>query len=468
MKTPCHVHFVGIGGISMSGLAEILLARGYSVSGSDSKQSSVTDKLVSLGATVHYGHKYENITDDTAYVVYTAAVKPDNVELVAANDKKITCMKRAELLGRIMEQYKTAISVSGTHGKTTTTSMISEIMLQFQCDPTILVGGMLNSIQGNYRIGHSDYIITEACEYTNSFLSLISNINVILNVREDHLDFFKDINDIRHSFKVFADKLDANGTLIINSGIDELSYFTNDLKCKYITFGFNPNTSDFYAENITYNEFACASFDVMKRTITCSNGSCCVTGGEKVCHISLKVPGEHNVLNALAAIATASVMNIPVTMITAGLDHYAGTDRRFQYKGRFNGVTVVDDYAHHPDEIEATLTAARNYPHKNLWCVFQPHTYTRTKALMDRFAKALTLADKVVLADIYAARETDDLGISSKNLKDKIEQLDKEVYYFPSFSEIEEFLKKNCINGDLLITMGAGDVVLIGENLIKE
>lgn len=468
MKKPCHVHFVGIGGISMSGLAEILLARGYSISGSDSKQSSVTDKLVSLGATIHYGHNYNNITSDTAYVVYTAAVKQDNVELVAARDKNITCMKRAELLGRIMEQYKTAISVSGTHGKTTTTSMISEIMLQYQCDPTILVGGMLKSIQGNYRIGHSDYIITEACEYTNSFLSLISNINVILNVCEDHLDFFKDINDIRHSFKVFADKLDENGTLVINSGIDALNYFTADLKAKFITFGMDPETSDYYPANISYNNFACASFDIMRRVVSNENGNSILKTPEKMCRVSLKVPGEHNILNALAAFATGMVMNIPVLTIKAGLNFYAGTDRRFQYKGSFNGVTIIDDYAHHPDEIEATLTAARNYPHKTIWCVFQPHTYTRTKALMDRFAKALTLADKVVLADIYAARETDTLGISSKDLKDKVEILGTEAYYFPSFSAIEEFLQKKCINGDLLITMGAGNVVLIGEDLIKD
>ncbi len=467
MKKPCHVHFVGIGGISMSGLAEILIDNGYTVSGSDSRESVVTKQLESLGAKISYEHDYNNITDDITYLVYTAAVKQDNPELVAARDKGITSVTRAVLLGRIMEQYKTAISVAGTHGKTSTTSMISEIMLAYECDPTILVGGMLKTIGGNLRIGHSDYLITEACEYTNSFLSLISNINVILNVREDHLDFFKDIDDIRHSFKVFADKLNEKGTLVINSGIDNLSYFTNNLKCSYVTFGLDDN-SDFSPLNITYNQFACASFDVVKKVIKCNDGSCSVSGHETVAHIDLKVPGEHNVLNALAAFATASSINIPVDFIVTGLNNYSGTDRRFQYKGTFNGVTVVDDYAHHPDEITATLTAARNYPHKNLWCVFQPHTYTRTKALMDKFAEALMLADKVVLAKIYPARETDDLGISSDTLRDKIEKLGKEVYYFPTFEEIEKFLSKKCINGDLLITMGAGDVVLIGENMIKE
>ncbi len=457
MDTPCHIHFVGIGGISMSGLAEILLDRGYQVSGSDAKQSPITDKLAGLGAVIHYDHNYSNITDDTAYVVYTAAVKPDNPELVAAKDKNITCLTRAELLGRIMEQYKTAISVAGTHGKTTTTSMISEIMLAYECDPTILVGGMLHTIGGNLRIGHSDYLVTEACEYTNSFLSLISNINVILNVREDHLDFFKDINDIRNSFKIFANHLDEDGILIINSGIDNLSYFTEDLKCRYYTFGTDANQSDFYAANITYNQFACASFDIMSNVKT----------DFPTVHISLKVPGEHNVLNALAAFATCFSIGIPVASIVEGLNHFEGTDRRFQYKGVFNGVTVIDDYAHHPDEIEATLTAALNYPHNRLWCVFQPHTYSRTKALMKEFAKTLSLADKIVLAEIYPARETDNLGISSLNLKTEIESLGKEVYYYSTFEEIQKFLSENCINGDLLITMGAGNVVLIGENLLK-
>ena len=468
MKQPCHIHFVGIGGISMSGLAEILLDKGYTISGSDSKESPITGRLITLGATIHYGHNAENITDDISYVVYTAAVKSDNPELVAAREKDITCITRAVMLGRIMEQYKTAISVAGTHGKTTTTSMISEIMLAYECDPTILVGGMLNTIGGNLRIGHSDYLVTEACEYTNSFLSLISNINVILNVREDHLDFFKDINDIRNSFKIFADKLDENGTLIFNSGIDDISYFTSDLKCGYSTFGLDPETSDYYPTNITYNQFACASFDI--------NTNVANTCGDKVstciAHVSLKVPGEHNMLNALAAFATCAAIHIPYEIIVKGLESFEGTDRRFQYKGEFNGVTVIDDYAHHPDEIVATLTAARNYPHKNLWCVFQPHTYTRTKALMSEFAKALSLADKIVLAKIYPARETDTLGISSENLKNEIEKLGienegKEVYYLPEFEEIEKFLSTKCINGDLLITMGAGNVVLVGENLVK-
>lgn len=468
MKQPCHVHFVGIGGISMSGLAEILIDNGYTVSGSDSKESDTTKKLISLGADISYGHKYENITEDIAYVVYTAAVTEDNPELVSAKDKGITTMTRAMLLGRIMEKYKTSISVAGTHGKTTTTSMIAEIMLAYECDPTILVGGMLKTIGGNLRVGHSDYLVTEACEYTNSFLSLISNINVILNVREDHLDFFKDIDDIRHSFKIFANNLDSNGTLIINSNIDNLNYFTDGLKCTYRTFGLNSKTSDYSPSNIIYNELACASFDVERRVVKCSGSSCYAAGTETVAHIDLKVPGEHNLLNALAAFATAMAVHIPVEYIVKGLNSYSGTDRRFQYKGSFNGVNVVDDYAHHPDEITATLTTAKNYPHNDIWCVFQPHTYSRTKSLMKEFATALSLADKIVLAKIYPARETDTLGISSEDLKKEIQKLGKEVYYYETFEEIEKFLSEKCINGDLLITMGAGAVVLIGEKLVEK
>lgn len=455
MKNICHIYFIGIGGISMSGLAEILLDKGYTVSGSDAKESDITNKLSSMGANIFYGHNADNISDDISYVVYTAAIKDNNPELMMARQKNICCMTRAELLGQLMAEYKNAISVAGTHGKTTTTSMISEIMMAFECDPTILVGGMLKSINGNLRVGHSDYIITEACEYTNSFLSLISNINVILNVKEDHLDFFKDIDDIRHSFKLFADNTDENGFLVINSAIDNISYFTDNLKCKYITFGLNSNDSDFYPKNIEYNDFACASFDI----ISPDNSSV---------HIALKVPGEHNMLNAIAAFATAKIIGIPDEFIIKGLNNYTGTDRRFQYKGEFNNVTVIDDYAHHPDEITATLSTLKNYPHNTVWCVFQPHTYTRTKAFMSEFAKSLSLADKIILAKIFPARETDNLGISSDNLKDEIEKLGKEAYYFTTFDEIEDFLLKNCKSGDLLLTMGAGDVVLIGEKLVSQ
>lgn len=450
-----HVHFTGIGGISMSALAEILISKGFTVSGSDSKESELTIRLKKLGADIVYGQSAENITKDIDVVVYTAAVKADNPELVAAKEYSIPTLTRAQLLGEIMKNYPTAIGVSGTHGKTTTTSMISQILLDSNTDPTILVGGMFKPINGNARVGHSDVFITEACEYTNSFLSFYPSVAIILNVREDHMDFFKDIDDIRNSFHRFARLVPDNGSVIINSAIDDYDYFTNDLKCNVITFGLDPAKSMYSAESIKYNEFACPEYDL-------------VINGVKSVHIELKVPGEHNILNSLAAIAAACNMGIDVDNIAASLSKYSGTDRRFQYKGKVNGFTVIDDYAHHPDEIRATLTAARNYPHKNLWCIFQPHTFTRTKAFMSDFAKSLSLADKVILADIYPARETDNLGISSETLLNELKSLGTEAYYFHSFDEIKEFAIKNCINGDLLITMGAGDVVLIGDELISK
>ena len=452
-EKPIHIHFIGIGGISMSGLAEILADRGFRISGSDSKESSLTGHLVGKGITVLYGQSAQNITPDIDLVVYTAAIHNDNPELCAARETGIPCMTRAELLGQIMKNYPVPIAVSGTHGKTTTTSMISEIFMNAGMDPTLSIGGILHSIGGNIKIGASDYFVTEACEYTNSFLSFFPKISIILNIDADHLDFFKDINDIRHSFHRFAGLLPENGTLIINGEIPNLSEITDGLNCDIITFGLSRDC-DYYPVDITYDTYARPTFKA------CHNGE-----GRT---ITLGVTGEHNILNSLAAIALADLCGVDADVTHDSLASFTGTDRRFQIKGTVDGVTIIDDYAHHPTEISATLHAARNYPHKKLWCVFQPHTYTRTKALLPEFAKALSLADHVVLADIYAARETDNLGISSRTLQNEIQKLGTACDYFPSFEEIEAFLKKNYSAGDLLITMGAGDVVKIGENLLAD
>ena len=451
-EKPIHIHFIGIGGISMSGLAEILLEEGFTVSGSDSKESPLTKKLESEGAIIHYGQCAENISDGIDCVVYTAAINKANPELMEAVARKIPMLTRAELLGQLMKNYKTPIAVSGTHGKTTTTSMISHILLAADLDPTISVGGILKAIGGNIRVGKSETFITEACEYTNSFLHFYPKISVILNIEEDHLDFFKDLEDIRHSFHQFAALLPPDGTLIINGDIDNYQEIYDSLDCNVITYG-SSDMLDYSASNITYDEKGLVAFDLIKN-------------GKAVDHIQLSVTGDHNVSNALASIATAELLQIPMEIIKKGILSFSGTDRRFEYKGTFNGVTVVDDYAHHPTEIEATLHAAKNYPHKKIWCVFQPHTYTRTKALLPEFAKALSLADHVVLADIYAARETDNLGISSANLQELISEIGTPCEYFPTFDEIENFLLENCTQGDLLITMGAGDVVNIGEQLL--
>lgn len=450
---PVKVYFIGIGGISMSGLALVLRQQNFAVSGSDAKESELTKQLEDNGCEVFYGQKYENVADDIEVAVYTAAIHPDNPEYQACVDKNIPLLTRAELLGQLMKNYDIPVAISGTHGKTTTTSMVSEILLQADLNPTLSIGGIYKSIGGNIKIGGNKYFVTEACEYTNSFLSFFPKISIILNIDADHLDFFKDLNDIRNSFHKFSKLLPADGTLIINNEIENLEEITGDLDCRIITFG-KDDSADYYATDITYNEMGHATYTVCDKN-------------HEPMTVSLSVPGVHNVYNSLSAIAFADLLEIDRENVKNALLSFTGTDRRFQKKGKFGEVTVIDDYAHHPTEISATLNAAKNMPANRVWCVFQPHTYTRTKALMKEFAQALSLADCLVLADIYPARETDNLGISSLTLKAEIEKLGKECFYVGDFSEIEKFLKKNCLPNDVLITMGAGDVFKIGENLIS-
>lgn len=451
-NNPIHVHFIGIGGISMSGLAEILLDEGFTISGSDSKESDLTKHLEAKGISVFYGQKASNIIPGIDLVVYTAAIHEDNPEFAEAKAQGLPMLSRAELLGQIMDNYEQSIAVAGTHGKTTTTSMISQILLEAKTDPTITVGGILEAINGNLRVGESEVFISEACEYTNSFLNFRPKYSIILNVEAEHLDFFKDLDDIRKSFHKFAANTLADGATIINGEIDNYAEIVEGLPQKIITYGLN-SSYDYYAENITYDEKACAIFSVMH-------------DGQKIMDVHLNVPGKHNVSNSLAAIALCDIMNIPNEAVISGLLKFGGANRRFQYKGKIDGITIIDDYAHHPTEIKATLTAAANYPHERLVLVFQPHTYSRTKAFLDDFAEVLSMADVVVLADIYAAREQNTYGVSSKDILNLLKKKGTEAYYLPSFEEIEKFLLKNCINGDLLITMGAGNVVEIGEALL--
>ena len=398
-NNPIHVYFSGIGGISMSGLAQILKSKGFKVSGSDRAASSITDALAADGIDVIIGQTKENITPDIDLVVFTAAIRPDNPEYIAVMENDIPHINRSVLLGQIMRGYKLPVAISGTHGKTTTTSMISEIMMEAGTDPTLSIGGILDSIGGNVRIGHSDYFAAEACEYTNSFLDMFPGIGIILDIDADHLDFFKDLDDIRHSFRKFAQLIPADGALIINTQIPDYEEISGGLDCDVILYG-PDDKADYWPEDITYDKFV-------------------------------------------------------------------GTERRFQVLGTRNGFTVVDDYAHHPTEIEATLRTAQNYPHRDLWCVFQSHTYTRTKALMDEFARALTLADHVILAKIYPARETDNLGISSHTLAEKIEKLGHPCLCLDNFEEIESYLLQNCQSDDLVITMGAGNINEVGIKLVS-
>ncbi len=449
---PVHVHFIGIGGISMSGLAEILLEEHFTISGSDARVSDLTRHLEHMGVTVYYGQAASNIKEGVDLVVYTAAIREDNPEFLRARELNIPMMSRAELLGQIMDNYENSIAIAGTHGKTTTTSMISQILLAAKADPTITVGGILKALDGNLRVGKSNIFVSEACEYTNSFLHFYPKYSIVLNVEAEHLDFFKDIQDIRHSFHQFLSNTKKDGAILLNGEIDNYKELTEGLPNEVITFGLT-DSCDYHPADITFNEKACASFTAMHHDTP-------------VMKVSLNVPGMHNVSNALAAIALALDLKIPVEAIVAGLSAFGGADRRFQYKGTVDGVTVIDDYAHHPTEIRATLTAAKNYPHKRLVLVFQPHTYSRTKAFLNDFADVLSLADVVVLADIYAAREKNTYGISSKDLLEVLEKKGTDCHYFPSFEEIEKFLLKNCMNGDLLITMGAGDIVNVGEHLL--
>ena len=450
---PLHIHFIGIGGISMSGLAEILLDEGFTVSGSDAKESPLTVMLAQRGASVFYGQNADNIPPTTEVVVYTAAVHEDNPEYQEAVRRNLPMLSRAELLGQLMTNYEMPICISGTHGKTTSTSMLTHILLAADADPTISVGGILKAIGGNIRVGHSEIFVTEACEYTNSFLHFFPKIGIILNIEEDHMDFFKDLADIRNSFHRFARLLPKDGSLIINGDIEHYEEIAEGISCPVITFGMK-REFDYCASDIRHSEDGNISFTLMIHQ-------------KEVGRIQMSVPGIHNISNALSTIAAADLLGISFEAIHKGLLSFHGTARRFEYKGTRNGVTIVDDYAHHPTEILATLTAAENYPHKELWCVFQPHTYTRTKAFFHEFAEALSSADHVILADIYAAREYDDLGISSAQLAEEIKKTGCDVHYLPSFEAIEAFLTEHCQDGDLLITMGAGDVVNIGENLLK-
>lgn len=453
-EQPIHIHFIGIGGISMSGLAEILLKEGFTISGSDSKASNLTERLSTLGAKIYIGQNASNIEETPDLIVYTAAIREDNPEFAAAKTAGIPMLSRAELLGQIMANYKHSIAVSGTHGKTTTTSMISQILLTAMKDPTISVGGILDAIGGNIRVGESEVFITEACEYTNSFLNFYPKYSIITSVEAEHLDFFKDLDDIRHSFRSFASNTAKDGTVIINGEIADYEGITAGLDCEVTTYGLC-DTCDYYATDITFDEKACATFHAFYR-------------GEALGSFSLHVPGRHNVANALASIALCRKLSISMEDIARGLAAFGGTHRRFEYKGCKNGVTVIDDYAHHPTEVEATLNAAMNYPHGRIVCAFQPHTYSRTKAFYQDFARVLSKADIVVLADIYAAREKNTFGITSEVILDELKKLGCEAYYFPSLEDIEKFLSKNCMNNDLLITMGAGDIYQVGEHLLAD
>ncbi len=451
---PQNIHFIGIGGISMSGLASILLRKGFTVTGSDVNKSDTTRMLEEAGAVIHYGHRPGNIAPSTDLVIYTVAVKLDNPEMMAAREMGIPIFDRAALLGRLFSDFEKSIAVAGTHGKTTTTSMVAHILDASHCDPTVSVGGILPLIGGNIKTGQTEWFVSEACEYYDSFLKFFPKIAVILNVEADHLDYFEDLAHIRRSFRSFTENVPADGFVVINREVDDLGELVDGIEATVVTYGIEDDTADYTAKNIVFNDMGFAKFE-------------CYEKGECLGKVELQVPGIHNVGNALAALASGRCFGLPLHDMCNGLYHFKGTHRRFEYKGSLRGVRVVDDYAHHPTEIEATIKAVSNMTCKKLWVIFQPHTFTRTKALFNDFAKALSMADEVVLADIYSAsRETDPGDIHSRDLMHAIREYGTPCTYLPSFDEIEIFILENCEPGDLVITMGAGDIYLVGEALV--
>lgn len=448
-----NIHFIGIGGISMSGLAEIMLENGYSVSGSDIHTSEIIDKLIKNGAKVSIPHDGKNV-EDADLVVYTAAVKQDNPEIIRAKELSIPIMDRASFLGNIMKNYSYGIAISGCHGKTTTTSMVSIIFKNARLDPTILIGGELDAIDGNVRVGKSPYFITEACEYVESFLKFHPFVGAILNIEKDHLDYYRDIDHIISAFSKFAALVPKDGCLVVCSDNKHAMDIARNVECNVITYGVK-NSADYEAYNIVYNDLGHPAFNVRYK-------------GEELGLFKLNIPGIHNVSNALAAIAIASYAGIPLDIIRNSLTEFRGTYRRFDIKGTQNCITVVDDYAHHPTEIKATLEAAKQFPHKRIWCIFQPHTYTRTKNLFEDFSQAFYGADKVIVTDIYAAREKDNGEVRPSDLVDEINKYSSNAIYSNDFDNIAYMIAKEANPGDLVFTMGAGDIFKLGPMILDK
>ena len=454
LKKYKHIHCIGIGGIGLSAVAEILLSRGYEVSGSDMKESEMADKLRSHGIDVHVGHDAANI-EGADLIVYSAAISMSNPELAKAKELGVPAITRAQALGALMQEYDNSIAISGTHGKTTTTAMVSLVLRDANLDPTILVGGNLSEIGGNVKVGAKEYFVTEACEYMDSFLSLKPKIEIILNIDSDHLDYFKDVDHIARSFDKFAGLVPEDGAII---AYDANPFVKSVIEGRpnAITFGLS-ETCDYFASDIEFSSEGMPSFTANH-------------GGEELCRISLSVPGEHNILNALSAFACAHILGVEPAEIARTLEGYTGTQRRFDLLGKVKGgIKVIDDYAHHPTEIKATLAAVNKMKHGKLWCLFQPHTYTRTMALMDEFAGAFAEADEVVLAEIYAAREKNIHKITSSQLMEKIlmQDPDKKISCIEDFDEMAKYVYENASEGDLILTMGAGDIYRVGEKILE-
>ena len=447
------IYMIGIGGVSMSGIAEILVNWGFEVTGSNNVESDTTKKLEKSGIKVIIGHNAENIQDPDC-VVYTAAIKQDNVELVRAKELGIPTIERSDFLGEITRCYQDTIAISGTHGKSTTTSMVSLCFLDALKDPSIQVGADLRQINGNYKVGNSEYFIIESCEYVESFLKFSPKSEIILNIDNDHLDYFKNMENVKNAFIKYVKLLPKDGLLVVNGDDKNCLDLPSYTEAKSLTYGITNKNVDFFAVNIVFDDNGFPEFDVYSHD-------------KFYDRIKLHVPGMHNVLNALSCIALCNEYGINKENIKNGLSVYTGVGRRFEYKGTIHGATIYDDYGHHPTEIIATAKALMNKKYNKSWIVFQPHTYSRTKLLMDDFAKALLNFDNIIVLDVYAARESNTYGITSKDLADKIKELGKEAKYISDFNECVQYLKQNVKEGDIILTQGAGTVTEIGNMLIK-
>ncbi len=448
-----NVYMIGIGGISMSGIAEILTNFGIKVTGSDITDSEIIQNLRNNGIDITIGHNIDAICN-ADLVVYTAAVKQDDPELVQAKKLNIPTIERKDLVGELTKAFSESICISGTHGKTTTTSMVSVCFLNALLDPTIQIGAILNKINGNYKVGNSDYFILEACEYSESFLKFFPKTEVILNIDNDHLDYFKTFENIKNAFIKFTKLLPNDGFLVLNGDDNNCLDIIKHINCKYITYGINNSNCNYMAKNITFKDTGFPEFDVYYNNNFYG-------------HIELSIGGKHNVLNALACIAVCNNYGINFETIKNSLLEFTGANRRLEFKGKFRNCLVYDDYGHHPTEIIATSNAIKNIKFNKSWVIFQPHTYSRTKNLLDDFAKALICFDNVIVTDIYAAREKNTYNISSKDLVEKINEFNKNALYIQNFEDIVDYIKNNVNDNDLILTLGAGTVTEIGPMILK-
>ena len=453
LKRYRHIHMIGIGGVSMSGIAEILKHWGFTVTGSDWSESETTKKLNLDGIHVVIGHDI-NMVAKADIVVYTAAIKQEDPELVKAKELGIPTVERADFLGLITKAFDNTICISGTHGKTTTTSMVSMCFMEAGLDPSIQVGAELKAIDGNYRIGKSEHFIIEACEYVESFLKFYPKAEIILNIDNDHLDYFKNIENINQAFIKYVKLLPSNGLLVVNSDNDYCAKLHEYTDAKVISYGIKSEKANFIARNITFNKNGFALFDVYHNNSFYGS-------------FELSVPGPHNVLNALACISLCDSYGISKNDIKSALKKYTGAHRRFEFVGNINGASIYDDYGHHPTEIKATAIALKKKTYHQSWVVFQPHTYSRTKNLLDDFADSLTYFDNIIITDIYAAREVNTYDVSSEDVVKKIKDLGRTAIYIKDFEDIVSYLKEHVQKDDIILTLGAGTVTKIGPMLLK-